>query len=83
MNLFSLQGRTALITGSSRGLGHAIAEGFAQAGARLVLNGTNAAKVTESAQAMRAKGFDVIEAAFDVTDEAAICRHLILRNLIG
>ena len=70
--LFDLSGRTALVTGSSRGLGHAIAEGFAQAGARLVLNGVDAARLAQSVAALRAKGHDVVEAAFDVTDEAAI-----------
>lgn len=71
--LFDLSGRTALVTGSSRGLGHAIAEGLAQAGARLVLNGTDSARLALSAAALRAKGHQVEEAAFDVTDEAAVC----------
>ena len=70
--LFDLSGRTALVTGSSRGLGHAIAEGFAQAGARIVLNGVDVARLARSATALRSKGHDVVEAAFDVTDEAAI-----------
>ena len=42
--LFSLEGRTALITGSARGLGQGIAAGMAAAGARVVLNGTDAAR---------------------------------------
>jgi gluconate 5-dehydrogenase len=71
--LFDLSGRTALITGSSRGLGHAIAEGLAQAGARLVLNGMDTERLALSAAALRAKGHQVEEAAFDVTDEAAVC----------
>ena len=54
-DLFSLEGRTALVTGSSRGLGHAIAEGLAQAGARLVLNGTDAGRLAQSAADLRAK----------------------------
>ena len=71
--LFDLSGRTALVTGSSRGLGHAIAEGLAQAGARLVLNGTDTERLALSAAALRAKGYQVEEAAFDVTDETAVC----------
>ncbi|MGH8856641.1 MAG: SDR family oxidoreductase [Polaromonas sp.] len=71
--LFNLSGRTALVTGSSRGLGHAMAEGLAQAGARLVLNGVDAERLKHSAEALRAKGYAVEEAAFDVTDEAAVC----------
>ena len=39
-SIFNLKGKTALITGSSRGLGRAIAEGLAQAGARIIINGS-------------------------------------------
>ena len=70
--LFNLSGRTALVTGSSRGLGYAIAEGLAQAGAGLVLNGMDAERLSRSAEALRTKGHQVEEAAFDVTDEAAV-----------
>lgn len=72
MNLFDLTGKTALVTGSSRGLGRAFATGLAQAGARVVLNGVNAARLAEAAAEMRAEGHDVLTAAFDVTDEAAV-----------
>lgn len=71
-NLFDLTGRTALITGSSRGLGRAFAEGLAGAGARVILNGVNAERLEEAAQEMRGQGFDVLTSAFDVADEAAI-----------
>jgi gluconate 5-dehydrogenase len=70
--LFSLEGRTALVTGSSRGLGQGIAAGMAAAGARVVLNGTDAARVRESAQALRAQGHTVFEAPFDVCNERAV-----------
>ena len=70
--LFDLSGRTALVTGSSRGLGRAMAEGLAQAGAALVLNGSTAAGVAEAATALRGAGHTVHEAAFDVTDNAAV-----------
>ena len=69
---FDLTGRTALVTGSSRGLGLAMAEGLAAAGARLVLNGVNAERLQASAASLRDKGHDVLCAAFDVTDEAAV-----------
>ncbi|WYK06024.1 SDR family oxidoreductase [Cereibacter sphaeroides f. sp. denitrificans] len=72
LKLFDLTGRTALITGSSRGLGRAFAEGLAGAGARVILNGVNAERLEEAAAEMRAEGFDVLTAAFDVADEAAI-----------
>ena len=70
--LFSLAGRTALVTGSSRGLGLAIARGLAEAGAAIVLHGVNAERLEETAAALRAEGFSVSSAAFDVTDEAAV-----------
>jgi gluconate 5-dehydrogenase len=72
--LFDLSGRTALVTGSSRGLGQAIARGLADAGASLVVNGTDAARVGAAAKALRESGHVVHEAAFDVTDEAAVLR---------
>ena len=72
MKLFSLEGKTALVTGSSRGLGLGLALGLAEAGAAIIINGTQSARVAETAQALRDKGHTVYEAAFDVTDEAAI-----------
>ncbi|WP_158925578.1 SDR family oxidoreductase [Acidisphaera sp. S103] len=70
--MFDLTGRTALITGSSRGLGFSIAEGLAQAGASLILNGSNPERLTTAATSLRTKGHTVHEAPFDVTDEAAV-----------
>ena len=70
--LFDLTGRTALVTGSSRGLGRAMAEGLAAAGAALVLNGSDAGRLAEAAAALRTAGHTVHEAAFDVTDETAV-----------
>ena len=71
-SLFDLTGKTALITGSSRGLGRAFAEGLATAGARVILNGVNEARLHEAAEEMRAAGYDILTSAFDVTDEPAI-----------
>ncbi|MDR3437386.1 SDR family oxidoreductase [Telmatospirillum sp.] len=70
--MFDLGGRTALVTGSSRGLGKAYAEGLADAGAAIVLNGHDAARLAATAAELRAKGYTVHEALFDVTDEAAV-----------
>lgn len=70
--LFSLEGRRALVTGSSRGLGLAIAQGLGEAGAKLILNGVDAARLEASAASLREKGLDVRASAFDVTDEAAV-----------
>jgi gluconate 5-dehydrogenase len=70
--LFDLAGRTALVTGSSRGLGRAMAEGLAEAGAAVVLNGADAGRLANAAGEMRDAGFTVHEARFDVTNEADI-----------
>jgi gluconate 5-dehydrogenase len=70
--LFDLTGQTALVTGSSRGLGRAMAEGLAAAGAAIVLNGADPTRLATAAADMRAKGFTVHEASFDITDEAAV-----------
>ena len=72
MKLFDLTGRTALITGSSKGIGHAIARALASAGARVVLNARNAAALEQARQALAAEGFDVHAAAFDVTHAEAV-----------
>ncbi len=70
--LFDLAGRTALVTGSSRGLGRAIAEGLAKAGARLIVNGVDPGRVETAVAEMRAAGYAADGAAFDVTDETNI-----------
>ncbi len=71
-NRFSLAGKIALVTGSSQGIGLAIAEGLAEAGAHVVLNGRDAAKLEQARAALSARNFKVSVAAFDVTDEAAV-----------
>jgi gluconate 5-dehydrogenase len=71
-SLFSLAGKTALVTGSSRGLGFSIAEGMAAAGARLLLNGIDKARLDASAATLRGRGHQVDAFAFDVCDEAAV-----------
>jgi gluconate 5-dehydrogenase len=72
--LFDLHGKTALITGSSQGLGHAIAEGLAQAGARIIINGTQVERTHAAQQSLQAAGYDVEALVFDVTDEQAILK---------
>jgi gluconate 5-dehydrogenase len=71
MKLFDLSGRTALITGASRGIGHSIAEALAGAGARVILNGRTAASLDAAATRLRGQGFAVDTSVFDVTDAAA------------
>ena len=75
---FRLDHRLALVTGSSSGIGLALARGLGQAGAALVLNGRDQTKLAATAATLRAEGLTVHEAAFDVTDgdasEAAVAR---------
>ena len=71
LTLFDLSGRRALVTGSSQGIGLALARGLAAAGAELVLNGRDAARLAEAAGSLRAEGHWVHELAFDVTDHDA------------
>jgi len=71
-NMFDLTGRRALVTGASRGIGLAVARGFAQAGATVAINGRNAGSLAEAAAALRAGGAQVFEAPFDVTDRAQV-----------
>ena len=71
-DLFDLSGRTALVTGSSRGIGLTLARGLAHAGARIVLNSRSAQRLTSVARELHAEGVDVEIAAFDVTDEVAV-----------
>ncbi|MFB2552651.1 SDR family oxidoreductase [Ensifer soli] len=70
--LFDLAGRRALVTGSSQGIGLALAEGLAAHGAAVVLNGRDAEKVGQAARALRETGHDARAAVFDVTDQASV-----------
>jgi gluconate 5-dehydrogenase len=72
LTLFDLTGRRALITGSSQGIGLAIAEGLAAAGAEVVLNGRNRVKLDTAVAALQAKGFKVHGLDFDVTSQESI-----------
>jgi gluconate 5-dehydrogenase len=69
---FKLDGRLALITGSSAGIGLALAEGLAGAGAHVVMNGRDSARTKAAAQPLRDKGYTVHEMPFDVTDVKAV-----------
>ena len=69
---FRLDDRLALVTGSSAGIGLALARGLAQAGARVILNGRDAAKLEKTARTLSDEGLDVLERVFDVTDPAQV-----------
>ena len=72
LNKFDLTGRTALITGSSAGIGYALAGGLAAAGATVVLNARSADKLESAAQKLRDAGATVHTANFDVTSAEAV-----------
>ncbi len=70
--LFDLSSKTALITGSSEGLGFAMARGLAAAGAGIVLNGRNEKKLAKAAKSFGESGHTFEAHAFDVADEKAV-----------
>lgn len=72
--LFDLSGQRALITGSSQGIGLALARGLAQHDAAIVLNGRDRAKLTEAARILKEEGHDVVASDFDVTEGEAVRR---------
>lgn len=72
MSLFDLSGRLALVTGSSKGIGFALADALASAGATIVLNGRDTVRLAQAEQALRGKGYGVHVAAFDVTQAEAV-----------
>jgi gluconate 5-dehydrogenase len=73
LDSFRLDGRLALVTGSSAGIGLALARGLAQAGARVVLNGRDAQRLAQARDALRAEGLAAEASGFDV---AIIERHV-------
>lgn len=70
--LFDLSGRTALVSGASRGLGLAMARALAEAGADLVITGRDASTLETAAQDLRAVGTRVHPVVLDQRDTAAI-----------
>ncbi|MDO5748011.1 MAG: SDR family oxidoreductase [Actinomycetaceae bacterium] len=76
-SLFDLTGKTALITGSNRGLGNYFAEGLLRAGANVVMHGRDKKKVNQAAAEMTQRvGKEVATCVFDVTDANAVHREL-------
>ena len=71
-DMFSLEGRTALVTGGAYGIGFAIAEALAEAGARIAFNCRERGNLDAAMEAYRAKGIEARGYIADVTDEAAM-----------
>jgi len=76
MSPFDLTARLALVTGSSQGIGFALAKALGQAGASVVLNGRDGAKLEAAAGELRNAGLHVNTAAFDVTDQQAVAEGI-------
>jgi gluconate 5-dehydrogenase len=72
MDVFNLAGRTALITGAARGIGFAVAQALAHAGAHVILNGRSQPPLNDAAMLLRKTGARVDVSAFDVTDAAQV-----------
>jgi len=75
-DLFNLEGKIALVTGGSQGIGLAIAKGLGEAGATVIINGRNTDKLEQAVSELLSQGLDAAGFPFDVTDtlqvEAAI-----------
>ena len=68
IELFNLKGKRALITGSSQGIGYALAKGLDAAGAEIILNGRNKDKLDQAAKSLTPK-HNLYQLSFDVTDQ--------------
>ena len=69
---FGLQGRTALVTGSARGIGLSIATALGHAGARVLINDLHHSACDEAVQTLQGQGIAARAAPFDVSDFAAV-----------
>lgn len=76
-DLFNLTGKLALVTGSCRGIGLALAEALASAGATVVLNGRDDERLQQASESLRAKGFSSECSRFDVTDRSQVADAIV------
>src|SRR5262249_9191670 len=74
--LFSIDGRVALVTGASRGLGLAMAEALAESGATVALNGRHAETLQAASRKMHDRGLKAEPLPFDVTNQEAAAAAL-------
>lgn len=72
MNIFDIQGKTALITGSGEGLGYILSKGLAKAGATVILNGRNEKKLKNTAKEFTGLGYQVHYYVFDITKSSEV-----------
>ena len=71
-DLFDVRGKTALITGGSRGIGFALARGLGRSGAHIFLNGRNPATLKQAAENLETEGISCQICPFDVSDHEAV-----------
>jgi gluconate 5-dehydrogenase len=71
-DLFTIKDKLILVTGSSQGIGRSLAEGYARAGAKVIINGRNQGKIGPVVAGLRQDGYQAEGRAFDVTDKAAV-----------
>jgi gluconate 5-dehydrogenase len=82
--LFNLTGQRALVTGSSAGIGYALARGLAGAGASVVLNGRDEVRLEQALARLRAEGAQADAIAFDVTSPTDVAASIErIENEIG
>ena len=83
-DLFSLQGKRILVTGSTRGIGLLLAQGLAEYGAEVIIHGTKPEQAQAVAEQLAEKGFKTHALAFDVTDSQAVRQAIdFIENNIG
>ncbi len=84
LDLFDLTGKVALVTGGTHGLGMAIANGLAKAGAKIVVNDISQEKLDNAKKEYEKNGVDATMYLFDVTDDAAVKKYIeIIEKEVG
>ena len=76
LDLFKLDGKVALVTGATHGLGMAMAVALAEAGANLVINGSSRCNMDKAIAEYASRGIDAKGYVFDVTDEAGVIANV-------
>src|SRR5690606_21010353 len=85
ISLFDLTGKTALVTGSTHGLGMAMAKGLGEAGATIVVNGNSSQqKIDEAVAYYKSEGIHAVGYKFNVTDEQEVIEVInIIQTQVG
>jgi gluconate 5-dehydrogenase len=84
LSLFDLTGKRALITGATHGLGMSMATGLAKAGAQIIINDLIQERLDTAIAEYAANGIKAVGYLFDVTDEAAVIKHVeLIENEVG